>query len=597
MSAVSELLEAAHEHLKAGAYEDAAVLLRQALNRAPSSVKTLKAYAACILAQGEPETATEVLRKALTISPDDAEALHDLGMAQYATGDLEGARTSLERALTLDPNNPSMHEGLGIMLAECGDVEGGLKLLLMSLSINPKNPSVLAQTGLLLLRIGALYDAKQYLDTAIEANPADSGPKLLLASVYAALERYIDALDLLEPLYLKQPRDIQIATALGAALCQVGRADEGMALIESVLKAMPNHLPAIEAYARATALAGDPDKGIRLIAGEVRKLQEPAVGYLVLAEALKQAGRLSDAVAAAKQGLSQPQFAPIAHEILLKCYALQGDYGAHADLRAMQRPDGEEIPAVGGKSVIIPFETKPLDVVVLSRLLAAEGNSAEVYAPRPIAPLIARMIDPARMRPLEEIKSDLDPDAFEPIARYSDRLIAEASTPFTPYLKTDPAHDETWHSILEPYARPLIGIAWNRYPPDAALHEILQAVRPLGGTLLSLIWEDDLREELEGIPGVIDAGYHFASMEACIDLMGQLDLVVAPDCLQLHIAGALGRPAVGLLRPDPAWYCHVSDGTLHWYPSVRALQRTWQQSWTDLAAEIEALARGCLAPD
>jgi len=53
--------------------------------------------------------------------------------------------------------------------------------------------------------------------------------------------------------------------------------------------------------------------------------------------------------------------------------------------------------------------------------------------------------------------------------------------------------------------------------------------------------------------------------------MAALDLIVSADSAPLHLAGAMGRPCVGLLPYVPCWRWGFGTDRTPWYPTMRLL--------------------------
>ena len=71
--------------------------------------------------------------------------------------------------------------------------------------------------------------------------------------------------------------------------------------------------------------------------------------------------------------------------------------------------------------------------------------------------------------------------------------------------------------------------------------------------------------------------------------IANLDLVLTPDTLQAHLAGALGVPAWVLLQHEADWRWMTERSDSPWYPSVRLFR---QQAPGDWAGVFESVERG-----
>jgi tetratricopeptide (TPR) repeat protein len=181
-----------------------------------------------------------------------------------------------------------------------------------------------------------------------------------------------------------------------------------------------------------------------------------------------------------------------------------------------------------------------------------------------------------------------------PLALAMDRL-----DPIAAYVRADPRTVELWRGKLRRCTR-RIGIAWRgnpgkRHDPHRSLR--VEALRP---------WLEDLatkdvavialqrdagtaeREWLAQFPHLEILGDGLRDFVDTTAVMALCDGIVSVDTSVIHLAGALGRPAVVLLKfsSDWRWGIDRRDGST--YESVRALR---QPAIGDWAAVVQALVQ------
>jgi hypothetical protein len=100
--------------------------------------------------------------------------------------------------------------------------------------------------------------------------------------------------------------------------------------------------------------------------------------------------------------------------------------------------------------------------------------------------------------------------------------------------------------------------------------------------------------------GPFNAGFAARSGLAAVDLsddwtdfrdtaalMASLDLVISVDSSPLHLAGALGIPAWGLICAAPDWKWGLRE-TSPWYPQIRLFRQARLDDWAPVIEEVKA---------
>jgi tetratricopeptide (TPR) repeat protein len=160
-----------------------------------------------------------------------------------------------------------------------------------------------------------------------------------------------------------------------------------------------------------------------------------------------------------------------------------------------------------------------------------------------------------------------------------------------PYLQADPARIEQWSRQLGPRSAGRIGVAWRGNPrkrhdpqrslPVEALRPWLEAAAVRDCSVVAVQRDVSVheREWLAHFPHVEVPGAHLRDFEDTAAVMALTDQVVSVDTSVIHLAGALGRPAIVLLRfsSDWRWGIDRPDGAT--YRSIRALRQPMPGDW------------------
>jgi len=178
------------------------------------------------------------------------------------------------------------------------------------------------------------------------------------------------------------------------------------------------------------------------------------------------------------------------------------------------------------------------------------------------------------------------------------------SVPARPrYLGVAPAEAAYWQRRLGAAqgAGLRIGLCWSAaYWGGAAGGRSdkslpLSLLAPLGalpGARFISLQKGSGRDELP-CPGMAIEDYS-ADLEDLADtaaLMENLDVVVTVDTSVAHLAGALGKPVIMLLKWDSGMFWLLERDTSPWYPTLRIVRQTRPGDWAEVCARVLHLLR------
>ncbi|ASP32175.1 glycosyltransferase family 9 protein [Labrenzia sp. VG12] len=254
----------------------------------------------------------------------------------------------------------------------------------------------------------------------------------------------------------------------------------------------------------------------------------------------------------------------------------------------------DHLRALTTKDVVVDPSLSSLEALVLLRFSAS-----------PPCPAVQRtLLGPVHMKPLADL---LQGFTFKELASQTgpgdQASLSSALAMPAPVLKqvrqtgayfhADTRHVTRWQAALRDLPRPLVALAWNEtragLMPDDYRH-LLERLHGFGGTFLSVV-RDNSRHQLTDLPRVVDCGRQFDSLTDLSAVLSQVDLLVGPDGLPTHVAGAMGRPTVLLTQPAHPWYWHANNGRSTWYPSVQVVRTKRFGHWSNLMTDVtETLA-------
>jgi hypothetical protein len=140
-----------------------------------------------------------------------------------------------------------------------------------------------------------------------------------------------------------------------------------------------------------------------------------------------------------------------------------------------------------------------------------------------------------------------------------------------------------------------VGLAWSGRPTHKRDAErsldpaLLAPLAELPGVAWHSFQRDDPRRPL---PGMVSLGPLLSSFSDTAYALSGMDLVVSVDTALVHLAGALGVPALVLLPfgPDFRWLLHRADSP--WYPTLRLYRQPLPGDWGSVLAAVCRDLRG-----
>lgn len=147
-----------------------------------------------------------------------------------------------------------------------------------------------------------------------------------------------------------------------------------------------------------------------------------------------------------------------------------------------------------------------------------------------------------------------------------------------------------------------VGIAWsgnpkhnndhNRSIPFVLLHE--QLLKHFPDVHFYAVQHDINPSDLRAFDDseVVHFGDRVKSMQDTAAIMHHMDLIVSVDTASLHLAGSLGKPALGLIPFHPDWRWGMEKETTAWYSNVKLLRQKQRGDWTDVLARVTETLKG-----
>ncbi|MFO0406355.1 MAG: tetratricopeptide repeat protein [Labrys sp. (in: a-proteobacteria)] len=473
---------------------------------------------------GRLSEAANVYAEAIALNPTHADALNLLAVIRRSEGDGRAAVDLGERAAAAAPERADIRYNLGTARMGIGDHEGAVAAFREALAIDPGFADAAANLGIALVALDRHEEAVAAYEQALVADGTHKIARLNLGNLLSETGRYDEGAQHLRRCADLYPDLAEAHYNLAMALLRLGDLRQGFAEYEWRWRT-PGFTSPVR-HARIKDWDGRPFAGASLLVH-------------------------------AEQGLGDTiqflRFLPLA-------------------------------ASLGGR---VTLEVQP----ALARL--AKGISG-------VDRLVAAGSAVGRQ------------DWQSPLMGLPHRLgLSLGAIPAAvPYLQAEPERVAFWRTRLKPDGRPLVGVCWQgnraspvdkgRSLPDAGLLAPLADVADVRLVSLVRLTAEQTRpaptptgRAVADLPFTIEypgADYD-AGEDAFVDTAAVLSLcdhVVTTDTAIAHLAGALGRPGLVLLKAVAEWRWLIARRDTPWYPTLRLVRQTRAG---DFAGAIDEAAR------
>jgi tetratricopeptide (TPR) repeat protein len=512
----------------------------------------------------------------------------------HRRGDLAAAAVRYEQVLALEKKNRGALFGLATIHCQQGRFDAGIELARRIVKAEPKFAAAHNLIGLAQHKLGRVELALNHFDRAVAADPRLADAWINRAHALLGLGRPDQAIESFDQAVALGARKAEVHYARGGALLFADRDHEALEDLTTATTLNAGHAPAWASRAFLLNRLGRFDEALADVA---RALQlapnDPDVRYhAALVQLLH--GEWREGWANFDARLTAPSLNSARTFVPPPFPRWRGE------------PPDDHL-------LVLFTEQGRGDVIQFARFTAELANTGRRVA---IATQPAYASIFAGVEGIERVITDVDELATLGPLRW-DMLVSVAGatgvTPETvpaavPYLKPDPARRAAWEARLGPGFK--VGISWQGSPTfvlDKGRSIPLSAFAPLaevpGIRLISLqkrpgaeqIATVPFGRRVEEVLDVADTG-----ADAFLDtaaLVACLDLVVASDSMNAHLAGALGRPTFVALRRVPDWRWLLGRDDCPWYPTARLFRQTTEGDWRRVFARIaEAAAQVARRP-
>ncbi len=494
-----------------------------------------------------------------------------------------GEAAAIYRDLLIrDPANVQIMHYLALVAMHLDQAPVVLSLAEAGLRIRPGMALLHQDRATALRRLGRRQEALEAIEKALEISPATADFYDTRATILRDLRQHDKAVESMRKAADIDPQNASYANNLGIALGRIGRFEEALSWIGRYIALKP---------------------GL-------------AAGYLNKANILKSLNRHDDAIAWYDKALAIDAHAFMGKGNKAFCHLVMGDFEKGWPLFEHRRPgalppEGKRFDASrrwkgeATQARLVLYNEQGLgDTVQFCRyvpLVRARAPNLVLQAQEPLVPLLARQW------PELEIASDAaappDYGLQCPLMSLPGLFKTDAASIPSPsgYLQPDPAKAEAWRARLPRDGRKKIGAVWAGNPEHQKDHLRSMSFAQFAPLLavpdvhFVSLQKGEPRPDASALP---PGASFFAPADDLNDfsdsaaLLANLDLLIAVDTAMLHLAGALGVPAFGLIPTDPDWRWMLNRTGTPWYDSLRLFRQSRHDDWPSVIAETrEALKK------
>ena len=551
-ASLASLLQQARLQHQRGALPQAATLYHRLLQQDPQHVEALHGCGVLASQRGQHASAVAFLRQAVALRPAIAMLHQDLGTALWQQGDIKAAEATYRRALRLQPRSAAAHNSLGHVLHLQGRLEEASQQYQEAIRLQPDGAKARNNLGLILQEQGHLAMARAQFEMALQCDPGEAAIHHNLGLVLAAQRDLPAAASAFLAAIRLQPLYPTAYNSLGSVLQAQGDVNGAMTAYQTALSQQPDCAQAHWNMALARLTRGD--------------LQQGWAGY-------------------------EWRWQTIARRRAFPAPAWDGGSLAHRTLLVhAEQGIGDELlfascfPEVVAQAGHVIIECAPR----LATLLQRSFSTTTVCAGRRLND------DLGWLQQLPAIDVQV---AAGSLPRYSRATLAQFP-PHVRYLVPDVARQAFWRQRLATLGSGLlVGLSWRslasrRGAPHYTCLEQWDGVLQVPGIHWVNLQYDDSASELTAAQQRLGITIHtwgdldvFHDLEGVAALMGELDLVIAPETMMAVLAASLGQPVWRLSICSRDWD-GLGTEVVPWFPSMRLYRQPQSGDWQSVLAWV-----------
>jgi tetratricopeptide (TPR) repeat protein len=473
-------------------------------------------------------------------------------------------------------------------------------------------------------------EAIEIYRTVLEEHPNNLDAVIFLASAWRSTGMLDESVDLYEHVGRTNPRRADFWFNFGNALSEVERREDAIAAYDHSLLLDANNASALANRAICQVAVGRPQAAIESYEQALAIDPNHRIALNNISNQLADQNRLQEAAEYLRRSVRNWPDLAEGHYNLSHVLLRLGDFANGfkeyewrwdtADFFA--KPDYRGIPVwsgqpLAGKKLIVHSEQGLGDTIQFAKLLGmvkSLGGDIVFHVPEKLERLLKTVPFAVTVTGTHGAG---DGDFQIPLMSlpYRLKLTAGSVPAHNAFLSAEPELARRWAERLKlDGSKPAIGFVWQGNPnspaergrslPSPEMLASFSALENVRLIALQFLPEDAL-EPADTPSGWRVAGLSFtlehpgpdmdSGPGAFVDtaaVMAGLDLFVSVCTAPLHLAGALGRPTLALLKAVPDWRWMMERTDTPWYPSMELVRQAVGEDYGPVIARaIEAARR------
>lgn len=582
-----------------------------------SDIAQIMATAAAHRREGRLDQARALYEQVLELHADHPDALHNLGLMAYEAQQWDAAQAYLKRAIVTHPRVPEFYNTFGAILAGAGLMDQALLAYTQATTLHPTYTEAYNNMALVLSTQGHHFKAVEHLKQALKHSPDSAVTYYNLANTLRHLDSDDEAIDHYQKALRLDPNLVQAHVNLASLLQQKSRFAEAIACYKQALKVLPDHPTILHDLGNALKACGDYDEAILTFKQALSLNTQYAEALNSLGVTYKEAGQCDRAIDCYDQAIAiQPDYAD-AHWNRTLAQLLKGDlargwshYQAHYEaLKTRTTVPGDEHPLwhgepLNGRRILVRFEQGLGDNLQFIRYLpqVKQRGGTVIYQAKPALHAllegfegIDELIEATSEQDIP-VEYDLQISLMD-LARVFNTSLDNIPA-HVPYLRPDPERVAAWQETFG-HSGAKVGLAWAGSPfhrNDRNRSCRMNTLAPLlqtEGTHFYGLQTGPAGQEAQPHPSerFNNLGHRLGDLSDTAAAIAHLDLVISVDTAVLHLAGALGKSAWGLLPYAPDWRWMLDRTDTPWYPTLRLFRQNSPGAWAAMVDQVATALR------